>query len=108
MYTNQREINHLAPGQVRSLVMDASEVGQYSELSKLGICLDSVNVAKMAEYLGSATGMDADPVAPLTVPSISTPVQFLQSWLPGLVQIITAARKIDDLVGITTQGRWED
>lgn len=108
MYTNQQELSHFAPGQVRPLAMDASEVSHYEKLRNIGICLDSAEVMKMAEHLGKAFGMDADPVVPLTTPSISTPVQFLQSWLPGLVHIITAARKIDDLVGITTQGRWED
>lgn len=44
----------------------------------------------------------------ITTASITTPIQFLQNWLPGFVHIITAARKIDDLVGIATIGTWED
>ena len=35
-------------------------------------------------------------------------MQFLQAWLPGFVEIITAARRIDNLVGMTTQGNWQD
>jgi len=35
-------------------------------------------------------------------------VQCLQSWLPGFVRVITAARKIDTLIGITTAGKWDD
>ena len=45
---------------------------------------------------------------PITTPSIPNIVQFLQNWLPGQVHVMTAARKIDDLIGITTQGSWED
>jgi len=53
-------------------------------------------------------GMDAALQATVTTASISTPVQFLQAWLPGFVGIITAARKIDDIIGISTVGSWED
>ena len=52
--------------------------------------------------------MDAAPTAPLTTPSITTPVQFLQAWLPGNVLIATAPRKADEIIGIATIGQWED
>lgn len=85
----------------------------YRSLERIGISLDGVsrdNVQRMANLLGdfSGTGMDADLVAPLTTASITTPVQFLQAWLPGFVNVITAARRIDTLVGVVTQGSWED
>ena len=35
-------------------------------------------------------------------------MQFLQSFLPGLVKVLTAARKIDEICGIITAGAWED
>lgn len=38
----------------------------------------------------------------------NTPIQFLQNWLPGFVKNLTTARKIDELLGITTIGSWED
>lgn len=44
----------------------------------------------------------------ITTPSISTPLQFLQAWLPGFIHVITAPRNIDLLVGRTTIGSWED
>lgn len=78
----------------------------YLSLDKIGISLDERSVAKMANYL--ATGMDADLTVPLTTASITTPVQFLQAWLPGFVNVVTAARRIDELVGVVTQGNWED
>lgn len=40
-----------------------------------------------------------------TIPGI---VQFLQNWLPGQVFNMTAALKIDDFIGISTIGSWED
>lgn len=44
----------------------------------------------------------------LTTPSIPTLVQFLQNWLPGMVTILTAARKADEIWGVSTTGSWED
>lgn len=80
-------------------VSEYSNVDQLSRsLSKLGIGLDT-RAVKMA--------MDA--LQPLvTTASVNTPVQFLQNWLPGFVFVITAARKIDDLIGIQITGSWED
>lgn len=52
-------------------------------------------------------GMDA--VQPdVTSGSIVTPVQFLQTFLPGMVEVITDVRKADELVGITNVGAWHD
>ncbi len=45
---------------------------------------------------------------PLSVPSITTPLQFLQNWLPGIVYYATAQRTIDEIIGIDTVGSWED
>jgi hypothetical protein len=61
------------------------------------------NVEKMMAY-----AMDADLQPSVTTASIATPIQFLQNWLPGYVNVITAARKIDEIVGIVTAGAWED
>lgn len=75
----------------------------YPDLPRLGICgLTPRMVSKMMAY-----AMD-DLQPSITAGSIATPIQFLQNWLPGFVNIITAARKIDDLVGISTVGAWED
>lgn len=66
---------------------------EFASLSKLGI------------DIGKAYGMDALQ-AGLTVPGMVTPVQNLQTWLPGFVGIMTAPRKIDEITGITTAGEW--
>ncbi len=44
----------------------------------------------------------------VTTGTVGTPVQFLQNWLPGFVFVITAARKIDDIIGLMVTGAWED
>lgn len=69
---------------------------------------DMLDHAKeLATKTGIGFGMDSVQ-QPLTPGSIATPVQFLQSWLPGIVQYLTAARQIDELIGIATVGNWED
>lgn len=82
------------------------DAAEYQALTRLGISLDSAIVTQMARY---ASGVAMDAITPsVTTASIATPVQFLQNWLPGLVYVVTAARKIDELVGIMTTGAWED
>jgi hypothetical protein len=80
----------------------------YKDLDNIGITLTDRELSKMMGAAMDGYGMDADLTAPLTTASITTPVQFLQAWLPGFVEVITAARRIDELVGIVTQGSWED
>jgi hypothetical protein len=96
------EHSHIGPRQVkRFATFDAND---FNELSRIGIQLPPLQLRRMIE---AVTTFDAlDPT--LTTGSINTPVQFLQNWLPGFVNIVTAPRKIDELVGITTSGSWED
>lgn len=109
------EIHHLGPRQVGSIRATAEDTAElFENLALFGIGLDSRHVQAMfAAYrdgapLLAAGAMDAALVPALTTPSIATPIQFLQQWLPGFVYVTTQARKIDDLIGITIQGRWED
>jgi len=74
----------------------------YKHLRQHGICLDEATMGRVM-----AITMDALQPTVLTG-SIETPVQFLQAWLPGLVYVLTAARKIDALIGLSTTGSWED
>jgi hypothetical protein len=67
--------------------------------------MDANTIGQMADYFGFAQD---DLTTTLTTPSISTQVQFLQNWLPGFVKVVTAARKIDELIGVSTTGGWED
>ena len=90
---------------VRAIPAEAVDAADYKALQKIGIGFDSHYLQDAVKYYGS--GMD-DQQGLITTASIGTPVQFLQNWLPGNVNAITAARKIDDLVGIMTTGSWED
>lgn len=118
MKTKSTIHSHISPANVGVLKLAPSDITAecISDLSKMGICLDASDVAAMAHYLGAGArndsfmglAMDADLTAPLTVGSVTTPVQFAQAWLPGVVRIVTSPRKIDNLIGITTQGDWAD
>jgi hypothetical protein len=93
------EHSYLMPRAVRAL--EGFDAKEYESLSRIGINLDDSKIRKMMDAM--------DAIQPtVTTGSISTPIQFLQNWLPGFVFVITAARKIDDLVGIATIGAWED
>ena len=82
---------------------DSFDVADYAELGeKLGIHLDNRTISNMMAYA-------MDELQPLvTTASVSTPVQFLQEWLPGFVKVITAARNIDEFIGLDIVGSWED
>lgn len=98
-----------------TLAADAAIVeAAYRELPKFGIHFPrsflSKAIAGLALDDGAGVGMDAlSPLAaPLTTPSVATPIQFLQAWLPGFVRVMTAARKADELIGLATIGAFED
>lgn len=101
-----QEHSYIGPRDVRPLIL--KDASGYRDLARLGIGMDEKQVRKMMDSVGvHGIGMDTIQQG-LTVPSVTTPVQFLQNWLPGFVKILTAARKIDDLIGISTTGSWED
>lgn len=84
------------------VAMDAADVPQYQALRKVGIGFEN----KYLQDAAQVYAMDgADGVFGASIPS---PVQFLQTWLPGFVNAAYAARKIDELVGISTIGNWHD
>jgi len=88
---------------IKPLRMTAQDCKDYADLAAIGINLPERDLRDMRAALDSADLQNT-----ITSASITTPVQFLQAWLPGLVTVITAARKIDELVGIDTVGSWED
>ena len=97
------EHSHIPATKVGAMAMDAADVADFKALKTLGINFDrNGSLRAMTQW-----AMD-DQQGGVTAGSITTPVQFLQNWLPGFVKVMTAARKIDDLVGITTSGTWED
>jgi hypothetical protein len=99
-----QERSHLDGRNVRPLT--GFNPADYAALSQIGIELLPSQIAAMA-LASYNSAMDA--LTPgLTTPSVPTPIQYLQNWLPGFIQVVTAARKIDSIVGITTAGAWED
>lgn len=103
----------IAPRNVRPFDMKSVTDSAVSALARIGLVFDHATVSEQLSSLGKAgafkaNGMDSGFTAAATSASIPTPIQFLQTWLPGFVKIMTAARKIDDAIGIKTVGSWED
>lgn len=99
-----QQLSFIAARDLQSFAMDMANAdvkNLVNDIADFGIG----GLDKIANAMG--TGMDA--LTPtVTTASITTPIQFLQNWLPGFVKVQTAARKIDDLVGIMTAGTWAD
>jgi len=101
---------------VRQFDMKSVTDSAVTALARIGIVFDHGVVASQVEALNRAGAfkpstngvMDSAFAAPVTTASLPTPIQFLQTWLPGFVKVLTAARKIDDIIGIKTVGSWED
>lgn len=102
-YISGREVSKRINEGSPVISMDSADVAQYRDLSRVGIGFSP-------EYLSKAPhawAMD-DVQGGVFAGSVPTPVQFLQSWLPGFVRATYAPRKIDELIGITTVGQWHD
>ena len=109
MAKKQTEVaSHIYGRDIRPLAMVAEDCVEYGALAQIGINLPQGFVRDQIRSMG-LDGMAMDDAQGLiTTASISNPVQFLQSWLPGFVRVLTAARKIDEIVGVTTAGKWDD
>jgi hypothetical protein len=105
--------SYIAPRNVRPFDLKSVTDSAVESLARIGLVFDHGTVQDQITALAKtgafrANGMDSNFSAMATTPSIPTPIQFLQTWLPGFVKIMTAARKIDDIIGIKTVGSWED
>lgn len=101
--------SHIFGRDVRPVEMAAEDCRDFGALAQMGINMPAEFVeTQMRHMFDGASFAQDDTQGLITSASISNPVQFLQSWLPGFVRIITAARKIDELIGITTAGKWDD
>lgn len=97
----------LAPSEVRKFSFDDYAKVTEKDLHSLGISMDEAVKSDVANIFGRSYAMDS--IVPLqTTPSITNPVQFFQYWEPEAVEIVTAAMKIDDIVGRTIAGSFED
>ncbi|MDR1349677.1 MAG: DUF2184 domain-containing protein [Zoogloeaceae bacterium] len=103
------ELSHISGRNQRPLRLNDADIGSYGDLARIGIQLNHVAAMAKAFALDSNdVGINPSPLPGLTAPSVAVPVQFLQAWLPGFVFTVTTPRKIDDLIGVTTIGAFED
>ena len=93
--------SHIPAQKVRSFAWDSRTTE--NTLDKLGIGYNKAALNEMKSFYG----MDAA-VAGVTTPSVSTPIQFLQYWLPDSVEVVTAAREADAILGLDFVGDWHD
>lgn len=75
------------------------------QVMKMGFGVSHSTATDMARAYGFAMDSIQGNVTTSAVPNL---IQFLQNWLPGQVYVMTAAREIDSLIGITTQGEFSD
>lgn len=87
-------------GKVKAYTMDSKTTEKTLDL--LGIHYDKESFKSIRK-----TVMDAMP-ALQTAASMTTPVQFLQFWIPEMVEIVTASRDADNILGRDFAGSWED
>lgn len=99
-----KEIAYRSGRNVKPFKFGATDTADvYQNLKKLGIGLDAGELRKMAKGFG----MDAT-ISPLLGVSGGVPLQFLQTFLPGFVEVVTQPTRIDELVGVSTVGNWDD
>jgi hypothetical protein len=80
-----------------------------SQIDNAGIGFHSSYMSGISSILKSDSKFAMDNLQPGVLQgTISTPVQFLQEWLPGFVHILTSKRQIDVLVGLSILGAWHD
>lgn len=91
------------------------DAAEYHGLPKIGIHLgmnsahaeQNIRAMMRRQKRTSSYAMD-NLQPPVTTPSATTPVQFLQFWLPGYVHAITNARRSDEIMGMQIMGNWAD
>ena len=79
-----------------------------SAKANLSSVQDAALLAEMGFPALRGAVMDAQPTAMQTTASITNPVQFLQTFLPGVVRILQAPLKLEETIGFTQAGYWED
>jgi hypothetical protein len=113
--------SRLAPNQVKPLALSTKDLPDLAAVR----LLERIGIGFEPAYLRDATRVAMDALAAMdawttqyfpsvanpaavSTGSIVAPIQFLQNWLPGFIKVLTAARKIDELIGIETIGNWRD
>lgn len=91
----------------REQITNANYRQTLDDARKVGLGLSERRLYQMMQAMDAAD-VTPIPIAPLTAASLGAPAQFLQTFLPGFVAVLTQPRTIDELVGISTVGSWED
>ncbi len=93
----------------KGIAMDAADAKALAlrpaSVEKLGISV-SDSFARSFNKNAISVALDAGITQPVTTPSNGTPVQFLQEFLPGVVNILTVVRKADQVAPVVTAGEW--
>lgn len=97
---NSKVLLSMRPDQVRKFTFDAFPKAKGTDLAKLGITIDESDA-------GVRFVMDALPNL-VTSANISQLVQFFQWWMPGMIGVVTQARRADRVLGRSIVGTWED
>lgn len=88
--------------------------GKYEEIAKKVAgekALDNADILalqKLGVSIGKSSGVMDAQFAPQVTASIPNPVQFLQTFAPGVVRIFQDPTVADELIGFTQIGFWED
>lgn len=93
------------PEQLTGYAMDNDTT--FETLRKFGISFSKEAFGKMQEIYNLRTAQDEAP-GMITTPTNLTPIQFLQFINPSVVTMLTTKTDIDELVGFTKAGSWED
>lgn len=99
----------LAPQEVRGFAIDGKT--SLNDLEMLGIGATDEALATLEEMgsaeFGAKSAMDAAP-APVTTPTASYALQFLQHFYAEPIMVVTQARVADAVFGRSFAGTWED
>jgi len=97
------------------LAFTADMAAAYHELETIGISfrpekLLALSAELLPKYKALKTGfaLDAGITGAVLPATIGTPIQFLQYWLPGFINVVTQARTLDYLIGVVNGGNWAD
>lgn len=105
MEQSQIRLN-LTPDEVKALrINEMKSKLTEKDLNAFGVAMDGALMSDVNRYYNFA--MDGAP-ALQTQATITNPVQFFQYFAPEAIEIVTAARTIDDIVGRTIEGNFED
>src|ERR1700728_248232 len=93
-----REHSYFSPRDVRAFEnYNPTRFQDVEDLRAIGITMDEHVVEQMAASttLKEIARYAMDAIQPtITTASIQVPIQFLQTWLPGFVFVLTAPREI--------------